>query len=173
MQIPVLRTDRLIMRELRLEDFEAYAALHGNDSVMEYVSPDKKGLSRMDSFARLCTAIGHWELRGYGRWAVVEKDSGTFVGVVGLYYPEGWPDLEVTWAVSPAHQGKGYAFEAAKAAMDYAFNVLQRGHVISLIHADNKPSLRVAEKLGETLEGQFERKGQPLLIYGRNNPKGL
>lgn len=171
MLIPVLQTERLTMRALTLEDFEPYAALHGHADVMRYVTPDQQPLSRMDCFTRLCTAIGHWELRGYGRWAVADKSTGAFLGVVGLYYPEGWPDLEVTWAISPQHWGKGYAVEAAKASMDYAFHVLARAHVISLIHPDNKPSVRVAEQLGEALEGKFERKGQPLLIYGRNNPK--
>jgi len=114
--------------------------------------------------------VGHWELRGYGHWAVEEKESGKFVGRIGFLNPEGWPGFEVGWTLAREFWGKGYATEGARRALDYAFHDLDKDHVISLIHPENKNSIKVAERLGETLEGQTELLGHDVLIYGIDRP---
>jgi len=81
------------------------------------------------------------------------RASGTFVGRIGLFNPEGWPGLECIWALARGAWGKGYATEGARRALEYAFTELDQAHVISLIRPGNTASIRVAERLGETLEG--------------------
>jgi RimJ/RimL family protein N-acetyltransferase len=111
------------------------------------------GLSREETWRRMAYFIGHWELRGFGQWALFNQDSGELVGRAGLLRPEGWPGLEVGWLVARAHWGRGFAPEAGRASLDWARDALGADHVISLIEPDNERSARVAEKLGMTLEG--------------------
>jgi RimJ/RimL family protein N-acetyltransferase len=110
--------------------------------------------------------VGHWELLGYGYFAVEDQNTGRFVGRIGFTNVEGWPGFEIGWTLLPEFQGKGYATEGARCLLSYAFNEMRRDHVISVIHPDNKPSIRAAERLGERLEGQTDVDGMPMLIYG-------
>src|SRR5215510_420424 len=80
--------------------------------------------------------------------------TGVLVGRVGLFNPDGWPGLECIWALARGAWGKGYATEGARRALQYAFAELGQARVISLIRPDNTASIRVAERLGETLEGR-------------------
>jgi RimJ/RimL family protein N-acetyltransferase len=105
--------------------------------------------------------VGHWHFRGFGQFAVEEKDTGTLVGRVGPWQPEGWPDFEIGWALRREFWGRGYATEAAERCVSFAFTELQRPHLVSLIDPDNVPSIRVAERLGERLEGEFVLPHQP------------
>ena len=159
-----LETDRLVMRWIRLEDFEAYAALGADPEVMRYLGG--KTWDRLESWRHMCAMIGHWHFRGYGIWAIEEKATGQFIGRIGLHYPETWPGFELGWTLARHAQGKGYATEAAKRSLEYAFNELDRDHVISLINPENHASIRVAERIGETVEGQTELLGHEVLIYG-------
>jgi RimJ/RimL family protein N-acetyltransferase len=110
--------------------------------------------------------VGHWQLRGYGHWAVEEKASGRLVGRIGFLNPEGWPGFEVGWTLAREGWGRGYATEGARRALGYAFTELDRDHVISLIHPDNYASIRVAERLGERLEGKAKVFGKEVSVYG-------
>jgi RimJ/RimL family protein N-acetyltransferase len=91
--------------------------------------------------------LGHWTLRGFGLWAVNRKSDGIFIGRVGLYYPDGWPGLEVGWVLARPYWGHGYATEAASASRDYGFKNYPVPNLISVIHPDNLASQRVAERL--------------------------
>src|SRR4030095_15845333 len=117
--------------------------------------------------------VGHWELLGYGHFAVEEKASGKFAGRIGFLNPAGWPAFEIGWALSQRFLGKGEASERARRALAYAFKELDQPHVISLIHPENKASIRVAERLGEKVEGQTEVLGIPVLIYGSARPANV
>jgi len=111
MDIPVLETPRLILREFREEtDFDAYADFYGSDIAKYYGGP----LDRKMAWRAAAAMMGHWIIRGYGAWAVEEKATKEFCGIVGLWNPEGWPKPEITWAVIPSKQRTGFAFEAAK-----------------------------------------------------------
>ena len=106
--------------------------------------------TRADAWRSIAVEIGHWTLRGYGRWYVTRKVDGSFIGRVGLLYPDGWPDIELAWCLTPSAWGQGFATEAARAAMDYAFNTLGFERLTSNIDPENMPSQRVAQRLGET-----------------------
>lgn len=89
-----------------------------------------------------------------------------YIGRIGFFYPEGWPGFELGWVLGREFWGKGYASEGARRALEYGFAEMGRDHVISLIHPDNSPSIKVAERLGEGIEGETELFGHTVLIYG-------
>jgi RimJ/RimL family protein N-acetyltransferase len=165
MQIPRLETDRLLLRELRESDFDNYARIHGDAETVRYLGSDGP-LDRKTAWRSLAFFLGHWALRGFGMWAVQEKAAGTFVGRVGFHQPEGWPGFEIGWTIDRGCWGRGYATEAAKAALPLALSRYGRRHVISVIHPDNAASIRVAEKIGESFEREWELNGNGVLIYG-------
>ena len=164
----LLETDRLFLRMWRDDDFDAYAKMCGDPDVMRYLGG--KTFDRFEAWRHMAFLVGHWELRGYGHWAVEEKATGEFVGRIGFLNPVGWPAFEIGWTLGRQFWGKGYATEGARRALSYAFNELDKAHVISLIHPDNKGSIKVAERLGEKLEGTTELLGHDVLIYGIDRP---
>lgn len=160
-----LETERLILRAWREEsDFEEYARMCADPEIMRYLGG--KAFSRLEAWRHMAFMIGHWDLRGYGHWAVEEKATGRFIGRLGFLNPAGWPGFEIGWTLARECWGKGYATEGARRALSYAFDEMGRPHVISLIHPENRNSIRVAERLGEKVEGQTEVLGIPVLIYG-------
>jgi RimJ/RimL family protein N-acetyltransferase len=152
-KVPELQTERLLMRGFREEDLDAWAAICADSEVTRWVG-DAEGLSREDAWRQLAYLVGHWELREYGQWALVERASGELVGRTGLLQPEGWPGLEVGWLVAREHWGRGFAPEAGRATLEWARATLGADHLISLIEDANERSARVAEKLGMTVEGR-------------------
>ncbi len=160
-----LETERLVLRMLRQSDLDAYAEMCGDPEVLRFIG-NGAPMSRADAWRSLAMMLGHWQLRGYGLWAVEEKASGVLVGRVGFWEPEGWPAFEVGWTLRRHWWGRGFATEAAGAALAHAFRRMGRSHVISLIRAGNLASVRVAERLGERLEGRMELNGFETLVYG-------
>ncbi len=161
----ILETERLILRSFRADDIDAYALMSADPEVMEFLSADGSLLSRADAWRQMSMFLGHWELRGYGTWAVEERATGLFVGRIGLHYPEGWPDRELGWTIARRFWGKGLATEGARAAMNHAFGTLGWSHLVSLIHPDNHRSARVAERLGQRVHGVAEVRGLHLTMY--------
>jgi RimJ/RimL family protein N-acetyltransferase len=161
--IPTLETSRLTLRAFRQSDFEAYAAMCADAEVMRFLGGV---MTRADAWRHMAMLLGHWQLRGYGLWAVEEKATRQFVGRVGLLNPEGWPDLEVAWTLVRARWHQGFATEAALASVDYAFSAVGTGKVISMISPDNHPSIRVAERIGERFEREVHFIGHRTSIYG-------
>ena len=154
--IPTLSTDRLILRPHRAEDYEPFAAMMAEPQVAEFITFNGKPQTRGESWRILAAIIGCWTLRGFGMWAVEERASGRYLGRVGPWQPEGWPGFEIGWGLSGAAQGKGYATEAAQAAIDWSRATLGVGRILHIIHPDNVPSRRVAERLGAAIVGQWD-----------------
>jgi RimJ/RimL family protein N-acetyltransferase len=153
-----LITDRLLLRRLQEKDFEPFAEYYGDEETARYVGGR---CDRQAAWRRMASMIGHWELRGYGYWAVEELETGRFAGCVGLWFPEGWPELELGYWLMRDMQGKGYATEAALKSREYAFEVVGAETLVSYIHPDNEASKHVAGRLGARLEKTIE-----LLDYG-------
>lgn len=150
----VLETDRLILRPFTLPDFDAFAAMSADPRVMKFLAIDGKPMSRFDAWRALAGIVGHWTLRGFGLFAIEERASGRFVGRAGPWEPEGWPDFEIGWALRSECWGRGYATEAVKRCIEYAFTELDRSHLSSFIAPENTRSIHVAERVGERLEGE-------------------
>ena len=163
-----LETERLILRMWREDDYETYARMCADPEVMRYIGGQIT--DRTEAWRHMAALVGHWQLKGYGHWAIEEKASGQLAGRVGFLYPAGWPDFEIGWILGKEFWGKGYATEGARKALDYAFSELDRKHVISLIHPENRASIRVADRLGEKPEGTAEVLGIPVIIYGVDRP---
>ena len=149
---------------LQESDFEQYAAMHMDPEVTKYTV--RTNLNRMEAWRHLAVMVGHWHLRGFGMWGVFEKSTGALAGRVGFHEPDGWPDFELGWTIGRAWWGKGYATEAAKRCVDFAFDEMGRDHLISLIDPQNTASIRVAERIGETVEGEYQLGEHRLLVYG-------
>jgi RimJ/RimL family protein N-acetyltransferase len=133
--------------------------------VMQFVG-DRRVPSAQDSWRAVAGWIGHWALRGYGQWAIEVRDSGELVGRAGVINPQGWPGAEVGYLLGKHWWGRGYATEAARAAMNWAFRERDFDRLLSLIDPDNAASIRVAERLGETLLGETRLWEHTVLMYG-------
>lgn len=161
MQIPIIETERLILREFRNStDLDPYANFYASDLTRYYGGP----LDRSAAWRAAAAMMGHWVIRGYGAWAVEEKATGDFCGIVGLWFPEGWPEREITWAMVAHKQGKGYAAEAAIRSREYAYDTLAWNAVFSCINAKNTASIRLAEKLGATLDREIEHETRGTIL---------
>ncbi|HEV7239028.1 MAG TPA: GNAT family N-acetyltransferase [Thermoanaerobaculia bacterium] len=169
---PSLTTERLQLRMLQDADFEEYAAIHTDAEVTKYTV--RTQLSRMEAWRHLAVMVGHWHLRGFGMWGVFEKSTGALVGRVGFHQPDGWPDFELGWTIGRNWWGKGYATEAAQRCVEFAFAEMDRDRLISLIDPENVASIHVAERIGETLQGEYQLGEHRLLVYGvdRRRPGG-
>jgi RimJ/RimL family protein N-acetyltransferase len=164
--IPTLVTERLFLRPIRRSDLDAYAALNADPEVQRYMSTGTEPWDSGRTWRHLAFLLGHWELGGTGSWAVERRADGEFLGVIGFWEPAGWPDSELAWRLARRWWGNGYATEGARAALAYAFEELGRERVISLIHPENRASIRVAERIGETLQGTTTLNGAERRIYG-------
>jgi RimJ/RimL family protein N-acetyltransferase len=161
-----LETPRLMLRMFRGEDFEPYyATVCADPDVMRYLG-EGKPLTRPEAWRQMAMILGHWRLRGYGLWAVEERATGALIGRIGLFNPEGWPGFELGWVLGKAYWGRGYATEGARRVLDHVFADMGREHVISLIYPANAASIRVAERIGEKLEGRTQLFGREVLVYG-------
>lgn len=160
----VLDTPRLRLRAFRGDDLDAYAPMCADPEVMRYIGSGVT-LSRADAWRSIAGMLGHWQLLGYGMFALERRDTGQFVGRVGFLDPPDWPGFELGWLLGREHWGQGFAVEAARRALAFAFGELRRDRVISLIRPANARSIRVAEALGERLAGEIELLGSTALRY--------
>ncbi|MBN2906534.1 MAG: GNAT family N-acetyltransferase [Rhodobacteraceae bacterium] len=148
---PTLETERLILRIPGVADFPALRAFYAAPR-SRFVGGPK---TPEGAWRQLATEIGHWALRGYGRWIVEDKESGAACGLIGLWNPEGWPEPEIGWDLFEGFEGRGYATEAARAARAHAYDTLGWPTAISLVNPDNTASARVAERMGARPDGHF------------------
>jgi RimJ/RimL family protein N-acetyltransferase len=170
---PTLETPRLILRPTAAEDFEAWAALMADDASHFIGGPQPRSVA----WRGFISVAGAWSIQGYSMFSVIEKASGLWVGRVGPWVPDGWPGTEVGWAIAKPAYGKGYATEAATAAIDWAFEALGWTDVIHCIDPENIASQRVAERLGSTNRGRgwmpepYEE--HPVDIWGQTRDQWL
>jgi len=162
--VPRLETPRLILRAFSPSDVVPYVRMMADAEVTRFLG-DGRPLERWEAWRQLATFIGHWELRGFGLWAVEERATGRFIGRIGCFEPEGWPGFEIGYALAREAWGQGFAREGAGAALDFARRVLQRDTIMSLIRPANVASIAVAEHLGATRTGNVELLGATSDVY--------
>ena len=149
--IPTLETERLVLRAPCESDFEAEVAFFATDASRFVGGPKKPH----ETWRLMATIIGHWALRGYGFWGLESKDTGAYLGRVGLWFPHGWLEREIGWTLMPTSTGHGYATEAALAARGYAYDTLGWDTAISQIDPVNEASKAVARRLGSSFEQMY------------------
>ena len=161
--VPHLHTERLTLSEYRRLDFDAFAA-HCADpvSAAHLVLADRQAAWRI-----FCSQAGLWLIHGAGWWAVEEKATGQLVGTVGAFFREDATVMELGWNTYRAFWGRGFANEAAAAALSHALEIRREPKVRALIASTNESSLRVARRLGLTYEAQTEIYGKAVGVYTR------
>ena len=164
MEIPVVETPRLRLRPFTEADVAPLHALMQDPEVMRYVG-DRRVPTLQETWRAVAGWVGHWTLRGYGMWAIEERESGAVIGRAGIINPADWPGPEVGYVLGRAWWGRGYATEAARAAMDWGFETIGFERLISLIDPANAASIAVAQRLGETLDGEVDLLGNRVLVY--------
>jgi RimJ/RimL family protein N-acetyltransferase len=162
--IPVIHTDRLVLRGFTEDDTEPLFAMLQDPDVVRYIG-DRRIPTRQETWRAIAGYLGHWALRGHGLWAVEERASGELVGRIGILNPLEWPGTEVAYTLGKPWWGRGFATEGARAAMDWGFENLGVDELISLIDPDNAASLAVATRLGERLKGEHDLWGNRVLVY--------
>lgn len=145
----MIETQRLILRAWQDRDIQPFAQMNADPQVMKYFPATLDSEKSLHLYQRVTSLM---DSQGWGWWALERKDSGEFIGATGLMTAEfdAWftPALEVGWRLAKKHWRKGYATEAAAAALDYANNTLHVSEVVSFTSVTNKPSIGVMEKIG-------------------------
>ncbi len=150
----ILETERLLLRELTPDDFDAMFEIFGDAETMLYY-PQAYSRERLE--AALQRQFASYAENGYGLWALILKSENRFIGDCGLLNQEvdGALEVEVGYHVNRQYWGQGFAPEAAKACFEYGFHTLGRQRMISMIRPENLPSRRVAEKNGLRIEKEI------------------
>ena len=168
---PTLETERLILREFTKQDLDAHAATLGDEEVMRFIGG--KPMNREDAWRRLLSSVGMWSLIGMGAWAVELKSDRRMVGHVGFFQferaldPQILGEPEMGWIFDRSVHGQGIAFEACSAALDWADRELAPQSYPAIIDLENKPSMKLAERLGFTREADGTYRDSPIAIYRR------
>jgi RimJ/RimL family protein N-acetyltransferase len=148
---PQIRTDRLLLRGWRDDDRAPFAAMNADPVVMEHFP---KLLSREESDLGVDGIIAHFAQHGFGLWAVEVPGEVPFIGFVGLSVPgfdaAFMPCVEVGWRLATPAWGKGYASEAARAALVYGFGAVGLDEIVSFTATSNERSQRVMQRIGMT-----------------------
>ena len=169
--IPVIQTERLILRGYSADDLDDVYALLSDPEVMRYLGG--VSLSREDAWRKLLGHVGHWSLLGFGFWVAVDRVSGRFVGSVGLAHFnrgvnaafDGAP--EIGWVLATWAHGRGLATEAARAAVAWGEQRFGWSKTVCLIHSGHAQSLEVAAKCGYRETERTVYKETPVVLLER------
>ncbi len=162
----VIETERLRLRPIELGDLDDLVALHADPEVTRFIRP----LDRDAAEERIRRDEGEWVERGHGLLAMLDRESGAFLGRCGL---KDWPqfgETELGWALRRDAWGLGYATEAGRACVEWGFAKLDVPYLTAMINPGNVRSVRVAERLGLTPMRDDVLLGDPVVVYGLERP---
>jgi len=143
----VIETERLLLREITLDDKEEMFQLHSNSDVQKYTGePPVESIEEMEQAIQ--ARINDYEKYGYGRWATFLKNGMQFVGWAGLAYLPEFDEIDLGYRFLPEHWGSGIATEVSHAILTYGFEVLKLKKIIAIAMKENKASIKVMEKIG-------------------------
>ncbi len=167
--VPLLDTERLTLRCPWRDDLEDSVALRRDPEVCRFIGGP---LGREEVWARMLRHLGHWAALGYGNWVVRERQSGRFVGEIGLFdlQRQMVPALdapEAGWVLAPWCHGKGFATEAVAAVLAWSEQALRAPRIVCIINPENTPSLKVAARCGFTRYAETTYHGAPILLMER------
>ncbi|MGB3315069.1 MAG: GNAT family N-acetyltransferase [Albidovulum sp.] len=145
---PTLHTERLILRAPRLADFEHWAAFFASPrSIYE-----RGMMGREEAWKNWAADVALWPLKGYGPFGLDDRETGAYVGEVGIYEFMGYPEPELGWFTVPAAEGKGYAAEAARAVMLWARQTFGWDRLVNIIDPANTRSIALGLRLGGVID---------------------
>ena len=158
-----LKTERLLLRQFEEEDWRDLHVYFSDPVATRYTF--RRSLSEGETWRALCSMIGHWQLRKYGPYAVVEKARDRVIGICGFWFPNDWPEPEIKWALAREYWGQGFAREAALAVQEAGLRYMPETSLISFIDSGNQASIALAMSVGATLEKETEFRGGNWHVY--------
>lgn len=173
MTVPTIETERLLLRGLRIDDFDAHAALWADPVVTQFIGG--KPLSREEAWNGLLRHFGMWTSMGFGFWAVIDRVSGRLVGEAGFQdrqrdlNPRLDGTLEAGWTFLPQAHGKGIASEALAAMLAWADANFPDRLITCIIDPGNTASLRLAEKFDFVAYAESAYHGNTLRMFRRQS----
>lgn len=170
----MIETERLLLRVPRAEDFDGFAGLHADEEASRFIGGP---LVRAAAWRKFLQFPGAWAVQGFGMFSVLDRTTGEWLGNLGPWQPEGWPGTEVGWSFRREAWGKGFATEAAVAAIDWAFANLGWTDVIHSIDPANQPSQALARRLGSRNRGPGKLpaplEDHPIEIWGQTRDEWI
>ncbi|WP_347310903.1 GNAT family N-acetyltransferase [Defluviimonas sp. SAOS-178_SWC] len=148
MTAPILHTGRLTLRMPKLSDFEHWAAFFASPRSIH----ERGMMDRAEAYRHWAADVALWPLKGYGAFGLDDRDTGAYVGEVGIYEPEGYPEPELGWFVIPEAEGKGFAAEAARAVMLWARQSFGWDRLVNIIDPANHRSIALGLRLGGVID---------------------
>lgn len=164
---PILETNRLILRELNIDDAKNFYELNLNPNVVKYTGD--KAFANVAEAQIFLNNYKDYEINGFGRWAVIDKSNGEFLGWCGLKYVQELNETDIGFRFFEKHWGKGFATESAKACLEFGFEKLKLKSIVGRAMAKNIASIKVLEKLGLKYEREFDFHEHQGLIYRIDN----
>jgi RimJ/RimL family protein N-acetyltransferase len=159
-----LCTARLLLPPLERSHTQALAMVYSDPDVARYIGGQR--LTAESIPVQVSAFADEWEERGYGQSAAILRETGQFIGRIGLHYWPEWDEVELGYILARSAQGRGLATEGARAWLEIAAAIPDLDYVIANIHPENHPSTRLAEKLGFAFSRHDTTpSGQPTLIY--------
>lgn len=150
--IPTLRTERLVLSAPQIADFEHWADFFASDRA----ELERGRKTRREAYRIWAADVGLWTLRGYGPFRVADH-GGRYVGEVGVYQSEGYPEPELGWFVLPEAEGQGYAKEAARAVLDWAHESFGWTRLVNYIDPRNARSIALGLRIGGVIDPEAPR----------------
>ena len=141
-RMAIVETSRLLLRLPQSSDTQPLMEIHEDPNVISRVTITAPLSGLPAAWRMIALMVGHWHLRGYGQWTVIERATGQVVGRVGLWNPEGGPGIELGWIIRRSRWGHGFATEAAQRALSWAWDNSEIDYIISMIEPDNAPAIR-------------------------------
>jgi len=164
-----VETERLVLRQPEASDVQPMFEIHQDPDVVRFLGSGTPGDITV-AWRNVAMMIGHWQMRGYGPWIITRRDDSAIIGRAGIWHAEGGPGVELGWMIRRDAWGLGFATEAARAALEWAWHHVNTDRIVSVINADNRPSLRIAEKLGQSLERRDSVNGSDVLTFAIRRP---
>jgi RimJ/RimL family protein N-acetyltransferase len=164
MNIPTLQTPNLFLRPWNQEDADAWFNIMQEEGILRYF-PNQTPPSHEKAKLYIAHHSAHWQLHGYGHWAVVTRQDGNVVGWNGLEYLPELDETEIAYLLSKKVWGRGFATEAARTAVRFGFESTGLEKIIGLVHPENLGSVHVLEKCGLTLVDQIPLWGLEMSRY--------
>ncbi|MGI9409444.1 MAG: GNAT family N-acetyltransferase [Hyphomicrobiaceae bacterium] len=158
---PTIETERLRLRPFRNEDHPVFASFYADEATAGFLGGTCDAGAAWRLMAAYC---GHWQLRGFGPFAVAAKSTDKMIGYCGPWFPHAKPERELIWGIVASHQRQGFASEAAVAARRWAYTHAGWPGAVSYIEPRNAASLGVARRLGATQDGTVTIRGYELNV---------
>jgi RimJ/RimL family protein N-acetyltransferase len=167
--IPILETDRLVLRGPAAEDYPNFEATFTSYRARFMGGP----LSEYESWMLYAAEIGHWQIHGFGMWMIHDRETDETYGMAGGWYPKGWPEREIGWVIWPRAEGRGIALEAVHAVRAWCYSRLGWQTAVTYVDPKNVASVRLCERLGAEEDLEAETIDSHDIVYRHPAPARL